>query len=235
MNKYKLACADTEEDVEDCFSQMSASPVIQTGDFSYLYYFDNDVVDLPQYRNLISFLRTAGEEDSLEIIASSNGGNLFTATTLATEMENTLARVKVSARGQCASATTLIILAADEVDIDPLASIMFHSASGGGGGAKFHESAQWHDHWKELFPKMVDYYYKDILSAEEIAQLLEGKDFWMTGSQLLTRICDRGAKREEEFLAEQEYELTKEEFTSLFEKAKADKRKKIDRERKTTK
>ena len=82
---------------------------------------------------------------------------------------------------------------------------------------------------------MVDYYYKDILSTEEIAQLLEGKDFWMTGSQLLTRIRDRGAKREEEFLAEQEYELTQEEFASLFEKAKADKRKKIDRERKTTK
>ena len=151
-------------------------------------------------------------------------------------MENTLAHIKVSARGVCASATTLIILAAVEVDIDPLASVMFHSASGGGfSGSKFHESSQWHDHWKELFPKMVDYYYKDILSTEEIAQLLEGKDFWMTGSQLLTRIRERGAKREEEFLAEQEYELTPEEFTSLFEKAKADKRKKIDRERKTTK
>ena len=51
----------------------------------------------------------------------------------------------------------------------------------------------------------------------------------------MERVANRSKILEEEFLALQEYELTPQEFTSLFEKAKADKRKKIDRERKTTK
>ena len=82
---------------------------------------------------------------------------------------------------------------------------------------------------------MVDKYYKYILSPEEISQLLDGKDFWLSGEELMERVANRSKILEEEFLAEQEYELTSEEFTTLFEKAKADKRKKIDRERKTTK
>lgn len=234
MNKYKLACADTEEDVDDCFSQMSASPVIQTGDNTYLYFLDMEIGKLPQYRNLISFLRTAGEEDTLDMVVSNTGGSLFTTMTVCEEIQNSPALVNVSVRGECCSGATFFILSGDRIEADLCSSIMFHSASGPVIG-KFHESVSEFEHWKQLFPKIVDKYYKDILSGEEITQLLEGKDFWMSGEELIERIQRRETKREEEFLAEQEYELTPEEFTSLFEKAKADKRKKIDRERKTTK
>lgn len=234
MNKYKLACADTEEDVEDCFSQMSASPVIQTGDNSYLYFLDMEIGKSSQYRNLISFLRTADEDDTLDMIICNDGGELFTTLNVCEEILNSPVTVRASVRGRCCSGATFFILAADQVESDDCASIMFHSASGPTFG-KFHETSLELEHWKSLFPKMVDKYYKYILSPEEISQLLDGKDFWLSGEELMERVANRSKILEEEFLAEQEYELTQEEFTSLFEKAKADKRKKIDRERKNNK
>lgn len=234
MNKYKLACADTEEDVSDFFKQCSASPVIQTSENSYLYFMDKEIGELPTYRNLLSFLRTANESDVLDIIICSPGGSLFTTTAICEEFVNSLATVRVSVRGRCCSGATFIILAADYVEAEDCSSIMFHSASGPVIG-KFHESNSEFEHWKVLFPKIVEKYYSSVLSDAEITDLLGGKDIWLEGSDLLKRIEQRNSKKEEEFLAEQEYELTSEEFNSLFEKAKADKRKKIDRERKTTK
>ena len=106
MNKYKISCADTEEDVEDCFSQMSASPVIQTGDNSYLYFLDMEIGKSSQYRNLISFLRTADEDDTLDMIICNDGGELFTTLNVCEEILNSPVTVRASVRGRCCSGAT---------------------------------------------------------------------------------------------------------------------------------
>ncbi len=64
---------------------------------------------------------------------------------------------------------------------------MFHNYSGGlvGKGGEIHDAATYERKWSENLWKSE---YKDFLTETEIASMLDGKDLWMDGDEVLRRL-----------------------------------------------
>jgi ATP-dependent protease ClpP protease subunit len=100
--------------------------------------------------------------------------------------------------GACISAATVVMMAADEIEFCPWSTIMIHAYSGGviGKYQEIQSSSEFHKQW---FEKIVNDIYGEFLSKKEIAQILSGKDLWLTSDEALNRFNKIFKRREREY------------------------------------
>ena len=108
-------------------------------------------------------------------------------------MAESPATVIASVEGMCMSAATLIFLSAEICEISEHSHFMFHTYSSGnwGKGNEQIANVQADDKWaRHLFQSV----YKDFLTPQELKQMVDGKDFWMTPSEVTKRLETRNKK-----------------------------------------
>jgi len=95
--------------------------------------------------------------------------------------------VVCSVEGMCMSAATLVFLSADMFEVTPHSMFMFHNYSGGtiGKGGEMIDQIRHERKWSERLLREV---YKDFLSEAEITSILDNRDIWMDGEEVITRI-----------------------------------------------
>ena len=88
------------------------------------------------------------------------------------------------------SAATMIFMCADHFEVTPHSVFMFHNYSGGaiGKGGEMIDQLQHERKWSERLMKEI---YKDFMSADEIKSMLDNKDIWMDGEEVVKRINAR--------------------------------------------
>lgn len=156
-------------------------------------YLFGEIQDASDFLSTIEALNTATPEDIVCINLSSVGGSLYATDTLLFEIRKAQERgieVGVSGSGLIASAGSLILLAATYFELSEDAVVMLHCGSLGDGGtlAEFKAASTFHiKHMESIFTK----HYKHFLSDEEIQQLINGKDFWLTASEFENRFKQR--------------------------------------------
>lgn len=166
----------------------------------YLY----DVTSPEDYTDWFDIIRGCTENDVVKIHINSPGGNLFAAIQLMRVLAETQATVICSVEGECMSAATMIFLQADILEVSDHCMFMFHNYSGGtfGKGGEMLDQLNYEREWSETLLREV---YADFLSTEEIDSILNNKDIWMTGKEVVKRI-EQKAEKLEMRLAEEDKE-----------------------------
>lgn len=174
----------------------------------YTVYLFGAIEDSNDFLGAIEVLNSATPDDIVRINLSSVGGSLSATDTLLFEIFKAQERgveVGVSASGLIASAGSLILLAGTYFELSEDAVVMLHCGSLGSGGTlnEYRVASAFHiRHMETIFKK----HYRHFLSEEEIGQLLDGKDFWLTSEEFIERFKKRNEVISRELEVEQQEE-----------------------------
>lgn len=165
-----------------------------------------------EYAEMFHKIRMADNGDVIRFHINSTGGDAFTTIQLLRCMADTKATTVASVEGMCASAATMIFLSANIQELTPHSIFMIHHYSGAafGKGKDMFDQIAHMQTWSEDLMKDI---YKNFLTDGELADVFNGKEFYMTTNE----VKDRLVKRKELFEGEQE---TKPEPTKTKRKSK---------------
>jgi ATP-dependent protease ClpP protease subunit len=180
------------------------------------FYLSGEIESADEYIQWFDIIRHAGETDVIKIYLNSPGGDVFTAIQFMRALQETSANVVMSVEGICASAATMIMLCGDSFEISDHSMFMFHNYSGGtfGKGGEMLDQLKHERKWSE---KLLRDVYKDFLTETEITSVLDNKDIWMDGSEVIERLKARQEKldAEEEATEEKEEPVTVEKLVKV--------------------
>jgi ATP-dependent protease ClpP protease subunit len=163
----------------------------------HTFYLSGTIEGPTEYVAWFEIIRNAGPADVIQIHINSGGGDLFTAIQFMRAIADTEAHVICSVEGACMSAATMIFLCADTFEVSEHSMFMFHnysSATFGKGGEMF-DNIVHERKWSEHLLKRI---YAGFLHDPEIAALLDNKDIWMDGEEVLKRLALRQKKFEKQ-------------------------------------
>jgi ATP-dependent protease ClpP protease subunit len=154
------------------------------------FYLSGEIESSENYVEWFDTIRHAGESDVVKIYINSPGGDLFTAIQFMRVLSETEATVVASVEGACMSAATMIFLCAEQFEVTPHSMFMFHNYSGGtfGKGGEMIDQLQHERKWSEGLLREV---YEDFLSESEITSILDNRDIWLDGKEILARLTNK--------------------------------------------
>ena len=95
----------------------------------YEFYIDQDILEPSYYRNLITVLNNATENDLVILNINSQGGSLDSAISIMQALRDTQAETIAHTVGSCYSAATLLALSCNNVDVGEFSNWMIHDGS----------------------------------------------------------------------------------------------------------
>lgn len=154
------------------------------------FYLSGEITSSDNYTEWFDTIRHAGESDIVKIYINSPGGDLFTAIQFMRVLAETEATVVASVEGACMSAATMIFLCAEQFEVTPHSMFMFHNYSGGtfGKGGEMIDQLQHERKWSEGLLREI---YEDFLTEEEITSILDNRDIWLDGKDVLVRLANK--------------------------------------------
>ena len=160
------------------------------------YYLVGEVDEAKKYTEWFDQIRHCSSGDVIKIYINSCGGDLWSAIQFMRVIKESKATIVASVEGACMSAATIIFLMADGFDITPHSMFMFHNYSGGaaGKGGEMMDQLRHERSWSE---KLLQEVYKDFLTYDEVQSILDNKDIWMTGEEVVKRLNLRQKKRKQ--------------------------------------
>jgi len=157
------------------------------------FYLTGDIKEAEHYTEWFDHIRRAQQTDIVKVYINSFGGDLFTAIQFMRVMGESQATVICSVEGACMSAATMIFLCADAFEISEHSMFMFHNYSGGAFG-KGGEMIDQLNHEREWSEKLLTGVYEDFLTKKEIDSILDNKDIWMDGDEVVNRLEKKAKK-----------------------------------------
>jgi ATP-dependent protease ClpP protease subunit len=156
------------------------------------FYLTGTIEEPENYLEWFDTIRHAGEHDLVKIYINSYGGDLFTAIQFMRVLADTEATVVCSVEGACMSAATMVFMCADQFEVTPHSVFMFHNYSGGtiGKGGEMIDQLLHERKWSE---RLMNEIYKDFMTEAEIKSMLDNKDMWMDGEEVVVRMNTRVA------------------------------------------
>jgi len=151
------------------------------------FYLTGEIESAENYVEWFDTIRHAGEHDVIKIYINSYGGDLFTAIQFLRVLAETQATKIISVEGACMSAATMIFMCADNFEVTPHSVFMFHNYSGGtiGKGGEMIDQLLHERKWSENLLKNI---YDGFMTQDEINSMLDNKDIWMDGEEVVKRI-----------------------------------------------
>jgi ATP-dependent protease ClpP protease subunit len=161
------------------------------------FYLSGEIESSEEYIQWFDTIRHSSETDVIKIYINSPGGDVFTAIQFMRALKETSANVVISVEGLCASAATMIMLCGESFEISEHSMFMIHNYSGGtfGKGGEMLDQLHHERKWSE---KLLYDIYKDFLTEDEIVSVLNNKDIWMDGEEVIKRLKSRQEKIESE-------------------------------------
>lgn len=169
------------------------------------FYLCGDIESAEEYIDWFDTIRSASSNDVIKIYINSHGGDLFTAIQFMRVLAETEGNVVISVEGACFSAATLVFLCAETFEVSEHSMFMFHnySSSAVGKGGEMFDRLIYEREWSE---KLFKQSYQDFLTDKEIQTMLEGKDIWMDGDAVLTRLKKRAKANKKELKEKKDVE-----------------------------
>lgn len=159
------------------------------------FYLCGDVESPEQYIEWFDIIRHAGQNDVIKLYINSPGGDMFTAIQFLRVLNETEANILVSVEGACMSAATMLFMCGDSFEVSEHSMFMFHNYSSGvvGKGGEMYDQLQHQRIWSE---KLLREIYSDFLTEKEIVSILDNKDLWMDGDEVIKRLKSKVKKME---------------------------------------
>lgn len=153
----------------------------------YHFYLSESIGAAKDYVEMIQRIKSAGPHDVIYIYLNTPGGYINTGIQIISAMRISGAHIITVIEGEVSSLGTLIFLHGDEMIVHDHCLFMVHNHSSGqyGKGHEYLASAQATSKW---FEELARDTYSGFMSELEINQMLDGKDFWMTSSEVRERL-----------------------------------------------
>lgn len=142
------------------------------------------------YGDLLDRIELLTENDQVELIIDSVGGDLEGCIAICDALQSTPAEVTAIITNRAYSAGAYIALCCDNIEVRPYARMMLHSFSGGFSG-KDHEIELDYTFNKEYIRNFLGSCAEGFLDDEELEQMYNGKDFWMAAPEIMERLIQR--------------------------------------------
>ena len=157
------------------------------------FYLSGNIESADNYVDWFDVIRHAGQNDVVKLYINSYGGDLFTAIQFMRALGECEGTVAISVEGACMSASTMIFLTADMFEVSAHSMFMFHNYSGGtfGKGGEMLDQLQHERTWSE---KLLREVYSGFLTEKEIESMLNNKDIWMDGDEVVKRLKSKAKK-----------------------------------------
>lgn len=155
---------------------------------------DDVITDVSQFSTAIQVLEMATEDDAIQIMLQSDGGNVDAGDAFLHAMANCEAHIHVTATGGCHSLATHILLQADSFSLSEGFLALCHNGSGGAVG-NINEYMAKSIFDAEFRTRRFKSVYEGFLTEEEIDNMLKGQDIWLDAEAW----CKRQEKRNEYF------------------------------------
>ena len=149
-------------------------------------YIMTEIINPIEYSELCHLLRNANSKEVIRIHINTPGGRLDSATMIIDAITESDAYIIGVLSGSVASAGTMIALACDELECSSYLEFMIHYFSGGTGG-KGNEIKAHSNFIDKHMPMVFKKIYAGFLSDKEIEDMIEGKDVWLNGDEVLER------------------------------------------------
>ena len=172
--------ADTNQLAQNSYVTRSAAS-------QHEFYLTSTIESCDKYIDWFDIIRSARPDDIVKIYINSYGGDLFTAIQFMRVLSETQATVIISVEGACMSAATMIFLCGHAFEVSEHSMFMFHNYSGGtfGKGGEMMDQLQHESIWSR---NLLQNTYKDFLTKKEIKSILNNKDLWMSGDEVIVRL-----------------------------------------------
>jgi ATP-dependent protease ClpP protease subunit len=151
------------------------------------FYLVGEIKRADEYIDWFDIIRNAGKNDVVNIHINSYGGDLFTAIQMIRVLGECEGTVVCSVEGACMSAATMIFLCADGFEVSNHSMFMFHNYSGGtiGKGGEMYDNIIHERKWSENLLRQI---YEGFLEEPEVESILNNKDIWMDGEEVIKRL-----------------------------------------------
>ena len=172
----------------------------------YEFHLDQDILEPCYYRNLITVLHNATEDDVVVLNINSQGGMLDSAISIMDALNNTRATTIAITTGSCYSAATLIALSCSNVEVGEFSNWMLHDGSYGV-VSKSTDIVNRASFENRFIRKLFSRVYIPFISESELEDVMRGLDLWLTAEEVKERLANMYEilqQEAEEFIAEME-------------------------------
>jgi ATP-dependent protease ClpP protease subunit len=162
----------------------------------HTFYISGAIEEANEYCEWFDIIRNASENDIIKLHINSPGGDLFTAIQFMRVLNESSAIMVGSVEGACMSAATMIFLNCNQFEVSEHSMFMFHNYSGMaiGKGGEMYDNITHERKWSEKIMRKV---YENFLTEDEIKAILDNKDIWMEGEEVLKRLKNKHKVLEE--------------------------------------
>ena len=190
----------------------------------YEFYIDQDILEPSYYRNLITVLNNATENDLVILNINSQGGSLDSAISIMQALRDTRAETIAHTVGSCYSAATLLALSCNNVDVGEFSNWMIHDGSYAV-ASKSSDIVTRASFENKFIRNIFKSVYIPFISEQEMNDVMRGVDLWMTSEEVRERFTKMQEKLQDEF--EAELESFQKEHEDVIEGSVKPKKKKI--------
>lgn len=157
---------------------------------AYHIYLNDDVDHTDTYLEIYEVIRKAQKDDEINIYMNSYGGFLDTAVAFSRVMDSCKARIIGHLDVAC-SAMGMIALHCDEIILGKHSYFQAHNFKGGtsGSGREMRDKQKFDDRY---FPNIVREVYKDFLTEQELEDLPNDANIWLTADEVAVRLKKLG-------------------------------------------
>jgi ATP-dependent protease ClpP protease subunit len=153
-------------------------------------YLDEEILNPSYYRMVLQKIHSLEEDDSVDIIINTSGGNLQSAISIINAIRFCQGRVTGILNNEAASAGSLIALACPNLLVAPNSTLMIHSYSYGNYG-KSNELLSNIHYFDDQIKKLMAELYAGFLSDKELEAVFEGKDYYFDTEEIIKRLENR--------------------------------------------
>lgn len=172
----------------------------------YDVFLDEDIEEPSRYRDLISILFNADENDTVNIFFNTNGGQIDSAISIIEALKATAAETNAILVGACHSAGTIIMMYCKNIYVQDAAYCLIHTASGGYMGTVGNNQS-YASFNNTRITKIMEEAYKWFLTTEEFEKLKLGMDLWFDADEVRARLLAKAELMAEEEKEEEQMEL----------------------------
>lgn len=162
----------------------------------YLITLNDEIGAASQYSELIALLKFANENDIVEIEINNNGGSVDTALQIKNAISECKANVITCLNVAAHSAASVVMLAGHSYKIGKYASMVIHEGFSGLQG-KPSDIRKHIDFYNRQLDRIVTEVYSEILTEEEIKQVLNGLELILDDTELMKRLNNRPKPKNE--------------------------------------
>ena len=155
--------------------------------YKYTVRLDRLLTEPSDFQEELYAIRSATENDVVHILINSVGGQDDTMKALLSAIQQSPAHIVTEIEGTCCSAATMVFLAGSEFIVSDDAEFMIHTSTFGTMG-KENNVRQQVEFTAKSNARLMQKYYKDFLTDDEIQQCIDGKDFWMDADEIMQRL-----------------------------------------------